>query len=197
MNISKAQREMLRDEFRKVWVRRDGSIDEGMVDYCTKKASAFIEIGDRIIIMDKPNIQTSFCFGYGCQSAYDYDEAREAAENARHSEYMFIMRNLDGTEAASHMESIVGDTWWFEPWLDQTHYMSQSDDCRLGEVRWEHWHNRDRCISNGWRRLTDDEVKAYYTMCYEEQLKFLKRLKAYLKRYGTSKLHSWTYWADE
>ena len=180
MNITKTQREMLRDEFRKVWVRRDGSIDDGMVDYCTRKASAFIEIGDRIIVMDKPSIETRFCFGYGCQSAYDYDDALKAAENARHDEEQFLVRNLDGTEAAGHMKCIEGDEWWFEPWLDPTHYTSQMDDCR-----------------QGWRELTEDDLRAYYMMCYEEQVKLLKRLRTYLKRYGTSKVQSWTYWADE
>ena len=47
-----------------------------------------------------------------------------------------------------------------------------------------------------------------YTLCTDEEKKqilkglkfgrqcFEKRLDAYLKRYGTKKLHTWTYWAD-
>ena len=31
----------------------------------------------------------------------------------------------------------------------------------------------------------------------EEREKFEKRLRTYLKRYGTSKLRTWTYWLDE
>lgn len=29
-----------------------------------------------------------------------------------------------------------------------------------------------------------------------EREKFSKRLDTYLKRYGTNKLHTWTYWRD-
>lgn len=197
MNVNKAAKEMLRDEFRKVWRRRDGSIDEKMVTYCVNKASAYMVLDDTIVTFDKPSIETRFCFGYGMQSAYDYDEALDAASAASESESYFIHKNLDGTSFAWYMKAIAGDEWWLEPWLDPVHYTCQTKDCRIGEIRWEHWHKRDWCRSQGWRPLTDDELVELYGVCYEEQVKFLKRLKTYLKRYGMSKVQTWTYWADE
>ena len=44
--------------------------------------------------------------------------------------------------------------------------------------------------------MSDNEVKQAIAILKEERAKFEKRLNTYLKRYGTSKLHTWTYWAD-
>jgi hypothetical protein len=45
-------------------------------------------------------------------------------------------------------------------------------------------------------RMSDNEIKQAIAILKEERAKFEKRLHTYLKRYGTSKLHTWTYWAD-
>ena len=45
-------------------------------------------------------------------------------------------------------------------------------------------------------RMSDNEIKQAIVILKEERAKFEKRLHTYLKRYGTSKLHTWTYWAD-
>lgn len=197
MRITKQDKEMLANEFRKVWHRRDGSIDEKMVKYCVGKVSAYMVIDDRIITFDKPNIHTDFCFGYGIQCQTDYEEARSMSDHASSSETYFIERNMEGTDAAAHMKYIDDQCFPFEPWLDKRNYTSQTDDCKLGEIRWEHWHKRDWCERQGWRKLTDEEIAKLYEVMRDEQEKFMKRLRTYLKRYGTSKLHTWTYWADE
>jgi hypothetical protein len=197
MKITKQDKEMLADEFRKVWRKRDGEIDEKMVKYCVNKTSAYLVIDGAIVTFDKPNIQTRFCYGYGIQIQTDYEDAGKMADYARRDFGYFIERNMDGTDAAWQMEYIQEDCHPCEPWLDPSHYTSQTDDCKLGAVRWEHWDKRDWCERQGWRRLTDDELAAYYAVLYEEQVKFLKRLKTYLKRYGLSKVETWTYWADE
>ena len=197
MKITKQDKEMLADEFRKVWFDRYGDVDEKMVKYCVNKTSAYLVIDGAIVTFDKPNIQTDFCYGYGLQCQTDYDEAWEMADYASSSLGYFIEKNMDGTDAAWQMEYIQEDCHPCEPWLDRRHYTSQTDDCKLGEVRWEHWDKRDWCERQGWRRLTEDELAAYYAVLYDEQVKFLKRLKAYLKRYGLSKVRTWTYWADE
>lgn len=197
MKITKQDKAMLTNEFRKVWHKRNGDVDEKMVKYCVNKTSAYMVIDDRIITFDKPHIQTEFCFGYGIQIQTDYEEATAMRDHASASESYFIRRNLDGTDAAGYMEYIDDDCHPFEPWLDKSHYNCQDDDCKLGEIRWEHWHKRDWCERQGWRRLNDSEIGELYNLLKDEQEKFEKRLKTYLKRYGTSKLHTWTYWADE
>lgn len=50
--------------------------------------------------------------------------------------------------------------------------------------------------SNGVVELDEDGVRELKMACVTEGRKFVRRLKAYLKRYGTSKLHVWTYWTE-
>ena len=189
--LNKQDKEMLREEFTKVWGN-----DSKMVDWCVKKTSAYMEIDGHIITLDKPNIQTRFCFGYGVQGGYDYDEAQQVRDSLSQSERYFIDYNLSHSDAGELMESIE-DHFWTEYWFDPSHYTTQSDDCRISAIRLHHRHDHEWCERQGWRLLTDDELHEYYQMCFEEQMKFCKRLKTYLKRYGLSKCDYWTYWVDE
>ena len=196
--LTKNDKDMLRTEFEKVWHRRDGSVDEKMVKYCIGKTSAYMTIGDRIVTIDKPDIKKDFCFGYHANIYYsDADQADEMADFARTSVEYFVSENLEWTDANGIMSNVSDGCFPFEPWLDTRRYMSQSDDCKFGCIRWEHWDKDEWAESQGWRRLTDDELREYYTLAYEEQLKFIKRLKTYLKRYGMSNVRTWTYWLDE
>ncbi len=47
-----------------------------------------------------------------------------------------------------------------------------------------------------YEKMTDADRMAILAGMKREREKFDKRLQAYLKRYGTSKIHTWTYWAD-
>ena len=196
--LNKSDKDMLRTEFEKVWHKRNGSIDEKMVKHCISDTSAYMTINDLIVTISKPKIQTNFCFGYHANVSWsDYDEASDAAECALTDQDYFIYENLDRTDADAIISNILNEYSWFEPWLDPHHYYTQTDDCKLAEIRWESRDRSEWAKSQGWRRLTDDELKDYYTLAYEEQVKFLKRLKTYLKRYGMSKVNTWTYWLDE
>ena len=46
------------------------------------------------------------------------------------------------------------------------------------------------------RRLTKDERDEVAGALEYVRANFQKRLETYLKKYGVSKLHTWTYWAD-
>ena len=50
---------------------------------------------------------------------------------------------------------------------------------------------------DGLTKATEEDFQKCYTAQKQEYEKFEKRLKSYLKRYGTEKLKTWTYWADE
>lgn len=197
MNITKEQREMLRNEFVKVW-----GDDSKMVDYCTKKTSAFVNIDGLIVTLDKPSIETRFCFGYGVQGAYDYDEAQEVCDALRTNEWHFIDYNLEHSPAGELMDAIAGycnRDHRHEPMIDPHEYDNQTPDCKLASLRWANpnYIPREYYEQRGCRVATYEELAEIFKVAYEEQVKFLKRLKTYLKRYGMSKCHFWTYWADE
>ena len=75
----------------------------------------------------------------------------------------------------------------------RTHYMRQQTDCKLVDLDWRQpWDQ----IPEGHEQLTDAEKNAilYGVEVVKEQFK--KRLNTYLKRYGLTKIHSWTYLSD-
>ena len=186
--LTKQDKAMLRDEFAKVW--RD---DDKMVDYCTKKVSAYMVIDGKVITIDKPSIQTHFCFGYGVQGAYDYDEAQTTCSKMSQSERYFIDYNLRNCLAGQILDNMANATW-VDYWLTDRRYNGKSN---LAAIRCEDRSERFYYEDQGWRRLTKDELAEYKRMLEAEIEKFRKRLNTYLKRYGLSKCDYWTYWADE
>jgi len=52
------------------------------------------------------------------------------------------------------------------------------------------------CPEDGEHEMTADERKAIIKGLRWGRAQFEKRLNTYLKRYGVSKIHTWTYWAD-
>lgn len=185
---TKQDRELLRSEYRKVW-----GDDTKMVDFCTKKVSAFMTIGDCIVTIDKPSIQTRFCFGYGVQGAYDYDEAQTTCSKMSQSERYFIDYNLHDC-LAGQLINRMDEAVWVDYWLVGPRY---NTSCNLYSVCSKD--RNERCIyeDKGWHRLTEEELAEYKEMLQGELEKFRKRLSTYLKRYGLSKCRYWTYWTDE
>lgn len=59
----------------------------------------------------------------------------------------------------------------------------------------------DEHTANEWKLgklipATKEDFEKCFAAQKEEYEKFEKRIKSYLKRYGTKKLKKWTYWAD-
>ena len=71
-------------------------------------------------------------------------------------------------------------------WIDTDGY----SDKQVGVVFHSHWKRNDCQL------CTDEERKLLAEgLTYGKNL-FKKRLDSYLKRWGTSKIHPWSYWAD-
>lgn len=183
MKVTKDEKEMLRGEFAKAWD------DPRMVTYCTNKVSGFVTIRGTIITIDKPSIETRFCFG---EHGFDFDEVNETCDRLSRDEGYFIAENIRRCAAGGIIKNLE-DGHPFVPVLRREHYTGQTEDCRLGYVEWVYWYDIDRDDPD---ILTADEIAEYRQMCEEEIEKFTKRLRTYLKRYGLSKCDFWTYWAD-
>ena len=77
----KALLEEYLNEMRKVYPN-----DERMIEYHRKEANRVIRLTNGgLMVFEKPKIETSFCFGYGCQSS-TYEEASKAASAPSGSE---------------------------------------------------------------------------------------------------------------
>lgn len=186
MKMTKQDKELVREQYAKVWHRRDGSVDEKMVDYCTKKTSGYVMIDGHMVIFDKPSIKTDFWFG---EHTWDYDEVCDRADAASKSEAYFMARNLE--DFNWRLEKLYDDAWTV--YICPRGYCSQDPDCILGCVEFV----RDGSPRNSEARVATRRERAEYAAFIEEEkAKFEKRLRTYLKRYGLSKCHYGVYWAD-
>ena len=203
----KANKELLREEYKKVWE------SPKMIDYCTNKVATMAILPDgSIVTVDKESIEKDFCFG---ESGYDYDDAQNMAAYARKSEEYFKEENMksfksqinDLTEALD-----LRDTRYILT-IYPRQYIGQTEDCRLVGLEWKRFADViDACggsvtleelpgkVVKFWdqeRRIaTKEEIELILEAVKEAAEAHEKKVNTYLKKYGTSKVHSWTYWRD-
>lgn len=199
-------KEILRREFSKAWD------SPKMIDYCTNKVAAVAVLpGGEIITVDKQSIKTRFCFG---ESGYDYDEAQNAAAHARTSESYFKSENMKHfNEWLKDLDEARTMSGNYVLTIGTKHYTGQDEDCKLafvesvrlsevidacgGSCCLDELPGKELTIRGCARRVaTPEEIdivtEAYKTAAAQHE----KKVDAYLKRYGTSKVNAWTYWRD-
>lgn len=132
------------------------------------------------ILIPKPDIENKFCFR---DEGADYEAYKEIIKTDKTLERYFLSENLDTVDRK--IRKLEGEARLF---------VSQPRDCN-GKVYWyegmygEKRNDNDIEMPN---ELRKELIKAYKV----SRALFEKRLKNYLKRYGTSHIHTWTYWAD-
>lgn len=201
-------REALRAEFAKVWK------DTKTIDYCTNKALNTVTMDDgTILVIDKKAIETRFCFG---EDGYDYDEAAASAQHARTScEYLKRenMRHFD--EWLETIDGTISGEGRFFVTIRGKRYTGQANGCKLGHIELR----RDVEVLNDLggsaylaelpgQTITEAGSGSKYYIPTRDELARIrsayeaaraaheKKVDAYIKRYGTSKVHSWTYWRN-
>ncbi len=213
--LTKEQKNVLYDLYiSDVW-----SGDPKMATYCANKVATLAELpnGDMIPV-DKQKIENDFCFG---ESGYDYDDAQRAAAHARTSEDHFRRENMkqfNGLLDAIREQYELHDAE--RPNLPnqvlciaEKPFHTQPENSKLKDVRFFYaWEFLDAfCGSAHIRDLPGasftryeqkyriptleelDAIKAAHEQAAEEHA---NKIEKYLKRYGTSKVHAWTYWRD-
>ena len=205
---AKVDRDMLRAEYAKAWN------SQRMIDYCVNKVAAYAELpGGELITVDKQSIETRFCFG---ESGYDAEDARKMAAHARTSCDYFKEENMkeyrDMIKALEEAKTMEGRQVATLP--KRGHYNGQTADCRLRFVEWKRLSEvlddlggsafladlPGQTVKAGeyweYKILTADEINIILNAWKQAAAAHEKKVDAYLKRYGTSKVHAWTYWRD-
>lgn len=192
--------------------------NEKMTDFCTNKVATLAELpGGDFIPVEKQKIEKDFCFG---ESGYDYDEAQESAAHARTSESHFKRENMKRFRSSIQDIEEQYDLFAADPSLPryllliaEKQYYEQPDKSPLKGISFFRdgqvleamggsafiqdipgahvtiWNNRYRVPT-----LAElDAIKAAYEQAAQEHE---KKVDAYLKKYGLSKVHAWTYWRD-
>lgn len=178
----------------KVWGSRGD-----MVDYCYNEADLIVPLADGdFLTIDKPRIEKSFCFGYGfcgVSTREDEENARGMACKARTDEGYFLRENLKDIDRVLSLLQDDGKTVYkFTQYSGNggTNYKAY----RIADA-WETPENNVHLRSlPGLSVMTREERKTLFCAYSEERERFCKRLSAYLKRYGLSKVRAWSYLSD-
>lgn len=187
--------ERLRAEQTKRW-----SAGSTMIDYCVKDCEYVVPLENGgILEIQKPRIETKFCFGYGFCGQSTEEQEKEAYDSARgakeHSDY-FLSENLDRSNIDRDLKLLKeGRLETYE--TPRAAAMKKDPNSNI----WYYFFKSEYDISH------DDDAKNIVHLTYKDKFElqrgleivrnsFLKRLNTYLKKYGTTKLRTWTYLSD-
>lgn len=178
-------KERFTQELEKVWGN-----DSKMVDYCVKESAVLVELEDgNIYSIEKPRIETHFCFGYGLNGVTtqeDMERAYNCESHARNDGDYFKQENL---APINQRISVLRDKD-YKVYKGQR-YISGGDKI-VGLEFCKAWESP----SARFVELNDNEREKLIEAYEQVKVSFEKRLNTYLKRYGTSKLRTWTYLVD-
>ena len=181
--------------------RNDGLLEEFldksepssyMKDYYRKEAEQIAKIKDGYLIVDKPRIKTSFCFGSGWNgiSSLEEDEiANDLANQARTDEDYFLEENLQELNKRIKVleDSLISDADSFnKAVLIKNGFNQYSVAARHHAEYWD----------EEYTEATEKEVKEILSLYVSVRENFKRRLSIYLKKYGLTKINSWTYLRD-
>ena len=181
-------------EWEKVWK------DKGMLDYERKKFSSAIRLENGgILYFEKLTIENKFCFHDEGEQYEQYKELHSDEE--RMADYFKAMNLRDYDKAIkglAKLENWEGDYYGLTWYIQRESYCSQTEHLNLFKYHAfrEYDVTNNPSMYEGAEKMTETDRKAIVKALKHERDKFEKRLDAYLKRYGISKLHTWTYWAD-
>ena len=174
-----------------------------MYNYCVGKLSNELELENGLILkFEKPSIETHFCYGYSLSNVdtESYDTANKNAENATKDIINFINENIEQSGLQKLYKKLKkADTVYYSNCnnngiVSVGSLYDQNDECRF---RYDYGENSEYYKRYITGKLSKSDVQKIIAKVAEELQKFVKRLNTYLKRYGLSKVHSWSYWRDE
>lgn len=172
--------------------------DPGMEKYYKKTIDTVVELSDgSLIAIDKPSIETNFCFGYH-DSVHDcvdgFDTAQNMARHARTNEDYFRSENLKRLDGiikdlrAANGNVAIRTAYIGAPTDSKIKYYSILDNFNLIKYK-------DGLLPE-FSLIGGEDVEKIIIAYEDVRSRFVKRLDTYLKRYGLSKVRSWSYWLD-
>lgn len=189
--FDKSNQQALKEEYKNhLSAIRGGS----MLDYCLSQIDVLAKTSDGYIIeLEKEGIEKHFCFGYSLSShdSESFDNANRCADMAKKSEEYFIEENLKKIKQCIKFYSDKeNDLYFVDKYYDQKTNVLKSV---IGFRPYD-----DRNIYGNLEKIeVSDEDRELIVAAYQEQLKKQeKKVRTYLKRFGLSKVRTWSYWQD-
>lgn len=193
--------EALWEEFRKRILKAEGG-REDLVERHLKEASEIMMTDCGVILVfDKQHVDAGTFWFHDEGPNYEY--YKKVTESDKTKTEYFMRANLEKidnlikelTERKNQWGDELVPVFHEHEWCSvgllgwgNSIYMMKEYDVRSDE--------QDPRSRNYTHRMTENDAKKALAILKSERAKFEKRLQAYLKRYGTSKIHFGTYWAD-
>ena len=178
-----------------------------MVEYNLKRCAVLVGLPNGMLYsIEKQNIQTHLCFGYSdIGFGPTYAEACDAAQDARDSGDAFIAKNMETYTTALRYLGQHGSQYFVcmaskLPRIKGIRHVRVTDvlDAVGGSAVLEELKGTEVDVHGERVYICTDADVAMLRAGYECAARaHEKKLRTYLKRYGTSKLHIWTYWIDD
>lgn len=142
----------------------------------------------KIVEIEKPKMQTDFCFGYDWvdPNGEEEDAADKMAEYAKKSQEYFIKKNLEQVDKLVARADIPG----------YKGYLWSSGTENIYSVSFMDEYRRMTAFAGKGEELTEKDKTTYIDALQACKARFEKRLQTYLKRYGMSKVRTWSYVID-
>lgn len=193
--------EALWEEFRKRILKAEGG-REDLVERHLKEASEIMMTDCGVILVfDKQHVDAGTFWFHDEGPNYEY--YKKVTESDKTKTEYFMRANLEKidnlikelTERKNQWGDELVPVFHEHEWCSvgllgwgNSIYMMKEYDVRSDE--------QDPRSRNYTHRMTENDAKKALAILKSERAKFEKRLQAYLKRYGVSKISFGTYWAD-
>jgi len=164
------------------WIKRNGEVDQGMVDHCLK-SSIYADMGTYYLdICSKPRIDSTLYY-----ADIDYSTG-EMAKDIGKEFHTFKNYNMRMNSNRKWLEKLVEDNY------EVVIFTQYTNDKTDGLIK--HWSNRRsyEALETD-QKATQEEKEKIIQVLKEQDKKYEKRLAAYYKRYA-DKISTSSYWAD-
>lgn len=159
--------------------------------------------GGEIVRIYREKINTEFCFGYSdCGQGMTQDEARAMCDRARTDENYFITDNLDRLDWVIDKLQHPDKHNRAHAWI-ANHYTGgkncwsiEFNDTPEDKPDWLGYDEKAMYDAGTLKPVTDEYREQLIEFYNQARQARERRCRTYLKRYGLTKLHCWTYWAD-
>lgn len=144
--------------------------------YYKKHHLGAVKLNDGYYLLDKESIDTKFCFA---DEGPDYEYYKELCASEEKLRRYFIAENL------RNIDHRLNKLQEWQPLVIETYSNGKISFCEMN------CRNEQSGVL-----MTDEQRKELIAAQQWKRAEFEKRLNTYLKRYGVSKIHMWTYWRD-
>lgn len=150
-------------------------------DYYKKNSIGAVKLNDGYMLLSKESIDTRFCFH---DEGPNYEVYKKVTRDDESLKKYFLAENLRDLD--HEIKSLSDEDTIF--YVSDLNHGRKSYYCHR-----DYWHFRER---EEHVVLTPEQRAEVLKALQWSRGEFEKRLNTYLKRYGVSKIHTWTYWAD-